>query len=247
MENSKKLNVYAAVLFLVSGIINAIAFIFQLINLSTSISVNIYVFTSLASLIVETVVTVLLVKCLIRQESAKKLFTITVIWTVLGLSLIRCLVLVIVGVNTMPQFSSKKNFVNKFWFVPAALQLITTGILAILSGSLSIFYILFIICSLMATGAQLLLCKWMVSNPYDVQEAPPKPSNANGNKLPIIVIVIIIAIIAIIVSGKGSSSSHSSNSNNNSNKGGFYGSDGKYHYYVPEFGDDVNNWMENNW
>lgn len=33
----------------------------------------------------------------------------------------------------------------------------------------------------------------------------------------------------------------------NSDKNGFYGSDGEYQEYIPEFGDDVNNWMENNW
>lgn len=33
----------------------------------------------------------------------------------------------------------------------------------------------------------------------------------------------------------------------NSNSGGFVGSDGEYHNYVPEFGDDVNDWMAENW
>ena len=33
----------------------------------------------------------------------------------------------------------------------------------------------------------------------------------------------------------------------NSNSSGFVGSDGEYHNYVPEFGDDVNNWMAENW
>ena len=30
-------------------------------------------------------------------------------------------------------------------------------------------------------------------------------------------------------------------------KKGFYDSQGEYHAYIPEFGEDVNNWMENNW
>lgn len=34
---------------------------------------------------------------------------------------------------------------------------------------------------------------------------------------------------------------------NGNSKDGFYGSDGEYHKYVPEFGDGVNNWMEENW
>ena len=29
-------------------------------------------------------------------------------------------------------------------------------------------------------------------------------------------------------------------------KNGFYDSRGEYHAYIPEFGEDVNNWMENN-
>ena len=37
------------------------------------------------------------------------------------------------------------------------------------------------------------------------------------------------------------------NSDSNKNSNGFVGSDGKYHNYVPEFGDDVNNWMAENW
>ena len=32
-----------------------------------------------------------------------------------------------------------------------------------------------------------------------------------------------------------------------SSKNGFIGSDGEYHPYIPEFGEDVNNWMEENW
>ena len=43
-----------------------------------------------------------------------------------------------------------------------------------------------------------------------------------------------------LCNGSGSSSS-------SDGKNGFIGSDGKYHAYVPEFGDDVNNRMEENW
>ena len=62
------------------------------------------------------------------------------------------------------------------------------------------------------------------------------------------VLIIIYAFSSLISGDTGSSSSsrsHSSSSNKNS--GGFVGSDGKYHAYVPEFGDDVNNWMAENW
>ncbi|MBR6694319.1 MAG: hypothetical protein IKL62_05170 [Clostridia bacterium] len=59
-----------------------------------------------------------------------------------------------------------------------------------------------------------------------------------------IIAIIIIGLIILIASSVSDSSS--SNSDNNS-KDGFIGSDGKYHEYVPEFGDDVNNWMEENW
>ena len=58
-----------------------------------------------------------------------------------------------------------------------------------------------------------------------------------------IVTVVIIAIV-VCVSSCSSSGKRSSSS---SKKDGFYGSDGKYHEYVPEFGDDVNKWMEENW
>ena len=37
------------------------------------------------------------------------------------------------------------------------------------------------------------------------------------------------------------------NYSGNKDNGGFVGSDGKYHEYIPEFGDDVNDWMEENW
>lgn len=65
--------------------------------------------------------------------------------------------------------------------------------------------------------------------------------NKNGN--PILAIVIVIVFIIIACASCGSSSG----SNSGGSSGGFVGSDGKYHEYIPEFGDDVNNWMEENW
>lgn len=59
------------------------------------------------------------------------------------------------------------------------------------------------------------------------------------------IVVIIIAVLFYFATcgDSGSSSSRSSSSKKN----GFVGSDGKYHAYVPEFGNDVNSWMEENW
>ncbi len=58
-----------------------------------------------------------------------------------------------------------------------------------------------------------------------------------------IAIILIIASMCICFAGCSSSSS----SSRSSKKSGFYGSDGEYHEYVPEYGDDVNNWMAENW
>lgn len=75
----------------------------------------------------------------------------------------------------------------------------------------------------------------------------------SGQKITRIVILAIVIILFIVcfsnylsdeVSSGGSSYSSSSGS---SSKNGFVGSDGEYHAYVPEFGYDVNNWMEENW
>lgn len=60
-----------------------------------------------------------------------------------------------------------------------------------------------------------------------------------------IVACVICAVLFFLTCGGGSGSSKSSSSS--SKKDGFVGSDGEYHAYVPEFGDDVNNWMEENW
>ena len=43
------------------------------------------------------------------------------------------------------------------------------------------------------------------------------------------------------------SSSPSYNYEDKTDENGFIGSDGEYHKYVPEFGDDVNDWMKENW
>ena len=63
-----------------------------------------------------------------------------------------------------------------------------------------------------------------------------------GTIIGFIFIIIVSVFIFSMCSDSGSSSSRSSSS-----KSGFVGSDGEYHSYVPEFGDDVNNWMEENW
>lgn len=56
------------------------------------------------------------------------------------------------------------------------------------------------------------------------------------------VVVILIVAFASSIATRGGSSSGSSGGRN-----GFIGSDGEYHEFIPEFGDDVNNWMAENW
>jgi hypothetical protein len=60
-------------------------------------------------------------------------------------------------------------------------------------------------------------------------------------------IAFVIVMLALCAVGCGGSSSSSKRSNSSSSEKGFVGSDGKYHAYVPEFGDDVNEWMKENW
>lgn len=56
-------------------------------------------------------------------------------------------------------------------------------------------------------------------------------------------ILMIAAFAAFLSDGSSGSGSYSSSRSS----GGFVGSDGKYHSYVPEFGNDVNSWMAENW
>ncbi len=57
------------------------------------------------------------------------------------------------------------------------------------------------------------------------------------------ILIFIIAVILAIVCF----ANYISDQVGSSSKSGFVGSDGEYHAYVPEFGDDVNKWMEENW
>ena len=59
----------------------------------------------------------------------------------------------------------------------------------------------------------------------------------------IIALLLVLVLCLSLVACGGSSSRRSSSSS----KKGFVGSDGEYHSYIPEFGDDVNDWMANNW
>jgi amino acid transporter len=66
--------------------------------------------------------------------------------------------------------------------------------------------------------------------------------------------VAIIFVVVCLATGSeellpfvNSSPSTFVSESENTNPGGFIGSDGEYHNYIPEFGDDVNNWMEENW
>ena len=59
----------------------------------------------------------------------------------------------------------------------------------------------------------------------------------------IIALLLVLVLSLSLVACGGSSSRRSSSSSKN----GFVGSDGEYHPYIPEFGDDVNDWMADNW
>ena len=58
----------------------------------------------------------------------------------------------------------------------------------------------------------------------------------------IALLLVLVLCLTLVACGDSSSSSYSSDS-----KKGFVGSDGEYHAYIPEFGDDVNDWLANNW
>lgn len=66
-----------------------------------------------------------------------------------------------------------------------------------------------------------------------------------NDKVKIIIVILVIAVILGVCAA--SCSSGSSSSSSSGGKNGFVGSDGKYHNYIPEFGDDVNSWFEENW
>ena len=55
---------------------------------------------------------------------------------------------------------------------------------------------------------------------------------------------LVLIMLALCAVGCGGSSRRSSSSSSNK---GFVGSDGEYHQYIPEFGDDVNEWLKDNW
>ena len=58
----------------------------------------------------------------------------------------------------------------------------------------------------------------------------------------IALLLALVLCLTLVACGGSRRSNHSSDS-----KKGFVGSDGEYHPYIPEFGNDVNEWMENNW
>lgn len=57
----------------------------------------------------------------------------------------------------------------------------------------------------------------------------------------------IILLVGLLIIFDSQNASSKKSKNNQSEENGFIGSDGKYHEYIPEFGDDVNDWMEENW
>ena len=149
------------------------------------------------------------------------------------------------AVNVLPRFFRYREKVNKFWFAPAVIAaLVYAYNLFILKG----FNILNIVMMVISIVAILCFCKWIISNPYNVsvdENVQYEKLQFKNLRITIIIILIVLAIVAIASGGSGSSKS--SGSGSSGNKGGFIGSDGEYHAYVPEFGDDVNNWVENNW
>ena len=78
------------------------------------------------------------------------------------------------------------------------------------------------------------------------------PSDCFGGKWKVALTTIAISLLFVFcVSNffgmKFVSSSPSYNYEDKTDEDGFIGSDGEYHKYVPEFGDDVNDWMKENW
>lgn len=60
------------------------------------------------------------------------------------------------------------------------------------------------------------------------------------------VLCLLLAVLLVCTLCACIGSSSSSRRGSSSNKG-FVGSDGVYHSYIPEFGNDVNSWMAENW
>lgn len=90
-----------------------------------------------------------------------------------------------------------------------------------------------------------LLGLWYMPRLFD--ESKVATTAVTGKKIKFVVILVAAMYILLFVAGGLANSSSGSSSSSSSGKNGFIGSDGKYHAYVPEFGDDVNNWMEENW
>ena len=67
------------------------------------------------------------------------------------------------------------------------------------------------------------------------------------NVIKLVCVILAVMMLVVCFAGCGGSHSSGSHSSGSSNSGGFVGSDGEYHSYIPEFGDDVNNWMAENW
>ena len=94
-----------------------------------------------------------------------------------------------------------------------------------------------------------LLALWYIPRFFDENKIATTATSKKKIKFLVILVAAMYALLFFAggIANSGSGSSSSSSSSSSSNKGGFVGSDGKYHAYVPEFGDDVNNWMAENW
>lgn len=60
-------------------------------------------------------------------------------------------------------------------------------------------------------------------------------------------IIVIVVAIAVFIGFFAALAGFLSDEMSRPKRNGFYGSDGEYHPYISEFGDDVNDWMEDNW
>ncbi|MBR5825841.1 MAG: hypothetical protein IKY78_02030 [Clostridia bacterium] len=92
-----------------------------------------------------------------------------------------------------------------------------------------------------------LLALWYIPRFFDESKIATTATSKKKIKFLVILVAAMYALLFFAGGIANSCSGSSSSSSSSINKNGFVGSDGKYHAYVPEFGDDVNNWMAENW
>lgn len=194
MKSESKFNIYAARLFL-SGY--GILFLYSIINMAKIgndwITVTLTI-TLLFSSLIGGIVSIFLAKCLINQGTNKSLLKISIIGAFFSCISIPLLIFVIV--YTVPRFFSNRKYMNKLWFVPSIITIITTitSFVMLYSMEVNITLLLFIP-NIIFSVAQGFLCKWLISNPYDLKE--PDTAKPISKKTLIIIGVIILFLLSL--------------------------------------------------